>query len=369
MLSGDRGAGVKMRVYLDNELSPRPPDEVVEFLLPFFNKRAYGSPKVPHEPGLEAYQFIEEVLDHLGSMLNSEGDFTVVGSGTEANNLALMGIIRHLGRRGNLVTSSVEHRSVLGPLEDLSRVLEVRKAPVDEEGHVRVDELERLMDRDTIMVSVQMVNQETGAVHDIDAISDVTRDRGVLLHVDACDALGRLPIDLSKVDLLSLSGSKIYGPRGTGFLYVREDLDLEPIMSGSSGIQLLTPVDVNVPALAGFYRALQMFGSPDKWREVRRMRDGISEELEDLDVVMNSPADSVDTVNFSVRKEAGSLIIEASSRGLYLSQGTSDPVSYVLTAMGRPRELAANSLMLKLHPYMGWEEVDFTIEVLSELLR
>ncbi len=358
-----------MRVYLDNELSPRPPDEVVEFLTPFFNRRAYGSPKVPHEPGLEAYQFIEEVLDYLGSALNSEGDFTVVGSGTEANNLALRGIIRHLGRKGNLVTSSVEHRSVLGPLEDLSQVLEIRRAPVDEDGHVRIDELERLIDKDTLLVSVQMVNQETGAIHDIDAISDITSEKGVLLHVDACDALGRLPIDLSKVDLLSLSGSKIYGPKGTGFLYVREDLDLEPIMSGSTGIQLLTPVDVNIPSLAGFYRAFQMFGSPDKWKEVKKMRDRISEELEGFDVVMNSPADSVDTVNFSVRKEAGHLIIEASSRGLYLSQGTSDPVSYVLTAMGRSKELASNSLMLKLHPYMEWEEVDFTIEVLSELLR
>ncbi len=360
--------GANMRVYLDNELSPRPPDEVVEFLIPFFNKKAYGSPKVPHEPGLEAYQFIQEVLEHLSSLLNSEGDFTIVGSGTEANNLALRGMIRYLGRKGNLVVSSVEHRSVLGPVEDLSQVIEVRRAPVDENGRVRIEELERLMDGETVMVSIQMVNQETGAIHDIDAISDITREREVILHVDACDALGRLPIDLSKVDLLSLSGTKIYGPRGTGLLYVREDLDLTPIMSGSSGIQLLTPVDVNIPALAGFYRALQLFGSPDKWEEVKRMRDRIANELEGLNVVMNSPPDSVDTINFSVPEGAGSLILKASSRGLYLSQGTSDPVSYVLTAMGRSSELAANSLMLKLHPYMKWEEVDFTIEVLSDLL-
>ncbi|GEM_PF-2834087 len=358
-----------MRVYLDNELSPRPPDEIVEFLTPFFNKKAYGSPKVPHEPGLEAYQFIQEVLEYMGSLLNSEGDFTIVGSGTEANNLALKGIIRYLGRKGNLVTSSVEHRSVFGPLEDLSQVVGVRIAQVDEDGHVKVEEIEKLMDGETIMVSVQMVNQETGAIHDLDAVSDITRDKGVLLHVDACDALGRLPIDLSKVDLLSLSGSKIYGPRGVGFLYVREDLDLKPIMSGSSGIQLLTPVDVNVPALAGFYKALQLFGSHENWREVKMMRDRISEELEAMGVVMNSPPDSIDTINFSVNEGAGALILEASSRGLYLSQGTSEPVSYVLTAMGRPRDLAANSLMLKLHPYMRWKEVDFTIEVLSDLLR
>lgn len=358
-----------MRVYLDNELSPRPPDEVVEFLTPFFNKKAYGSPKVPHEPGLEAYQFIQEVLDHLNSLLKSEGEFTIVGSGTEANNLALRGTVRYLGRKGNLVVSSVEHRSVLGPLEDLSQVIEVRRAPVDESGHIKVEELEGLIDGETILVSVQMVNQETGAIHDLNAISDITRDKGVLLHVDACDALGRLSIDLSKVDLLSLSGSKIYGPRGVGFLYVREDLDLKPIMAGSSGIQLLTPVDVNVPALAGFYRALQLFGSPEKWEEVKRMRDRISQELESMDVVMNSPPDSVDTINFSVKGGAGALILEASSRGLYLSQGTSEPVSYVLTAMGRPREIAANSLMLRLHPYMSWGEVDFTIEVLSDLLK
>ncbi len=359
---------MSMRVYLDNELSPRPPDEVVEFLIPFFNKKAYGSPKVPHELGLEAYQFIQEVLEYLSSLLNSEGDFTIVGSGTEANNLALRGVIRYLGRRGNLVASSVEHRSVLGPLEDLSQIVEVRMAPVDEDGHVKVEKIEELIDGETVMVSVQMVNQETGAIHDLDTISDITKDKGVLLHVDACDALGRLPIDLSKVDLLSLSGSKIYGPRGIGLLYVREDLDLRPIMSGSSGIQLLTPVDVNVPALAGLYRALQLFGSPEKWEEVKRMRDRISEELEGMNVVMNSPSESVDTINFSVKEGAGALMLEASSRGLYLSQGTSEPVSYVLTAMGRPRELAANSLMLKLHPYIRWEEVDFTIKVLSDLI-
>ncbi|MDK2383817.1 MAG: hypothetical protein QI199_03260, partial [Candidatus Korarchaeota archaeon] len=108
--------------------------------------------------------------------------------------------------------------------------------------------------------------------------------------------------------------------------------------------------------------------SPEKWGEVKRMRDRISRELEGTGVVMNSPPDSIDTINFSVREGAGALILEASTRGLYLSQGTSEPVSYVLTAMGRARKLAANGLVLKLHPYMRWEEVEFTIEVLSDLL-
>ncbi len=357
-------------VYLDNELAPRPPDEVVDFLRPFFNRKAYGSPKVPHQPGLEAYEFVEEVLDYLSSHFRSDGDLTIVGSGTEANNLAIWSILESPGRRGNVVVSSVEHESILGMVDRLSSAgIHVRRVPVDREGRVIPEELTRAIDRDTLLVSVQMVNQETGTIQDIDAVSDITREKDVLLHVDACDALGRIPIDLSRVDLLSLSGSKIYGPRGTGILYAREDLDLNPMMSGSPGIQTLTPVDINIPSLAGFYMALRLFGSPEAWREAKRARDEIAEEIGDLVDEMNSPPDSVDTVNFSLREGAGSLIVEASSRGLYLSQGTSESPSRVLLAMGRSRDLAANSLMLRIHPYIRPDEVELSIEVLTDLLK
>ena len=358
-----------MEVYLDNELSPRPPDSVVDFIRPYFNEIAFGSPKVPHKLGLEAFEFIEEVLDLLGRKLNSDGDFTILGSGTEANNLAILGLAREY-RRGNIVVSEIEHRSILDTALSLQEMgFEIRMVPVDDKGHVRLEKLEELVDKDTILVGIQLVNQETGSIQDLRAVSDVVRDRGITLHVDACDALGRLPLDLREVDMLSLSGSKIYGPRGTGFLYVKQELDLKPMMSGSSGIQALTPVDINIPALAGFYKAFQLFGEPDVWRDVKAKRDRIAEELLNLGVTLNSPEEAIDVVNFSLGGGAGAFIMEASSRGIYLSQGTSEPVSHVLMAMGRERSLAENSLMIKLHPYITEEEVDFIIEVVSELIK
>ncbi len=358
---------MEMEVYLDNELSPRPPDEVINFMRPYFNLRGYGSPTVPHRLGLEAYELVQSVLDRMRAELRaSEGDFTIVGSGTEANNLAILG----LKKRGRVIISSIEHRSVLDTAYKLRELgCDVREVEVDEEGHIKLDSLESQISRDTLLVSIQAVNQEVGSIQDIRAIADIVHDKGSLFHVDACDALGKLDLDLRWVDMASLSGSKIYGPRGVGFLYVKEEIELTPLMKGSPGLQNLTPVSINIPALAGFLKAFDIFGKSDRWINVKKFKDRLSEFLRDLKgVIINSPEEAIDVVNFSVSHGAGRVIIEASNRGLYISQGTNEDVSYVLKAMGRDAPIAKNSLMLKLHPYISYKEIEVTINILSDIL-
>ncbi|RLF22475.1 MAG: cysteine desulfurase [Thermoprotei archaeon] len=377
-------------VYFDHENSGWVPPEVVEAMLPFFNIRGYGHPAITNLPGWEAYEVVETTRELVMKVISArQGDDVVfTHSGTEANNLAIMGTALANKKRGTkIVISSIEHPSVIYPAQELEELgFRVVMVPVDGEGFIDPEILNAMVDKETILVSTQMVNHEIGTIQELRELVKAAKDANpeVIFHTDAIDALGRIPIDVSKlgVDLLSLSSHKIHGPKGVGALYVREGVKLKPIIHGALSTQKLWPGVENVPALAGFRKAIELAfeNFEANVAHMRQLRDkllnGILERVDD--VLVNGPIGdrrAPDNVNVSfLYIEGESLTVELSLRGVYVSSGSActsrilEP-SHVLLAIGRKHEEAHGSIMFRISRYHKEEDIDYALSQIPEAVE
>lgn len=374
-------------VYFDSENSGYVPNEVVKEMIPYFNTVGYGHPSITHRPGWEAYDVMSRTKDLLSSVLraSSPDEFTIVHSGTEANNLAVLGhALASKVRRGNIVVSAIEHLSVIHPAEMAEKLLgfKVVRVPVDGEGFADPEILKEFIDKNTSLVSIQMVNHEIGTVQDIQEISKLVKEinPGAVFHTDAADAFGKIPIDLKRlenVDMLTISSHKIHGPRGVGVLFVREGVRLEPILWGQLSSEKLWPGVENVPLIAGFRKAIELAfdGFDSNVARMRELRDmlirGILEAVPN--VLVNGPTDinrrSPDNANLSfLYVEGEALTVELSINGVYVSSGSActsrvlEP-SHVLLAIGRRHEEAHGSILFKTSRYHTREDISYTLEV------
>lgn len=382
-------------VYFDHENSGWVPPEVVEAMLPYFNKRGYGHPSITNKPGWEAYEVIWEARKLLAEALgiSSPDEVVFTHSGTEANNLAILGTaLASKGRGGKIIVSAIEHLSVIFPAEFAARLtgMDVIKVPVDEEGFVDPEVLATYVSKDTVLVSVQLVNHEIGTIQNVRELAKVVKDINpdALFHTDACDALGRVNIDVRElgVDLLTVSSHKILGPKGAGALYVRKGVRLEPIVKGQLSTQTLWPGVENVPAIAGFKKALELALRDLRTRKygIARLRDKLIDGLlsEVPHTLLNGPRGdrrSPDNVNVSfLYVEGEALTVELSLKGIYVSSGSActsrvlEP-SHVLLAIGRKHEEAHGSILFKLTRYHSEEDVEYVLsrvpEAVSRLRR
>lgn len=250
-------------VYFDLENSGYVPDDVVNAMLPYFNKRGYGHPAITHRLGWEALDLIVSTKELVAKTLNLANPENLVftHSGTEANNLAIQGYLianRNKLRGKKVLVSSIEHLSVIFPAQFVSELLglEVIKVPVDEEGFVDPEVLKYYVDKDVGLVSIQLVNHEIGTIQNLRDLIEVVRDKNpdVVFHTDASDAYGKVRIDLRDldVDMMTLSSHKIHGPRGVGILYVRDGVKIEPILRGQLSVEKLWPGVELTPLIAGF---------------------------------------------------------------------------------------------------------------------
>ncbi|MEM1935971.1 MAG: cysteine desulfurase family protein [Sulfolobales archaeon] len=377
-------------VYFDNENSGYVPREVVEEMIPYFNSIGYGHPSITHKPGWEAYEVLYKTKELLTKVLNAEGlgEFAFVHSGTEANNLAVLGYaLANRGRGGKIVVSAIEHLSVIYPAEEAERLFGFRvvRVPVDSEGFVDPEVLKEFVDGSTSLVSIQMVNHEIGTVQNIFELSKVVKEVNprAVFHTDAADAFGKIPIDLKKlehVDMVTLSSHKIHGPRGVGVLFIREGVRVEPVLKGQLSYEKLWPGVENVPLIAGFRKAVEL-AYRDFDLNVAKMREardllvrGILEKVSD--VLVNGPSDfsmrSPDNANLSfLYVEGEALTVELSINGVYVSSGSActsrilEP-SHVLLAIGRKHEEAHGSILFKTSRYHTREDIEYTLEVLPK---
>ncbi|RLG81143.1 MAG: cysteine desulfurase [Thermoprotei archaeon] len=369
-------------VYFDLENSGWVPPEVVEAMLPYFNRHGYGHPSITNKPGWEALEALLEAQSFIASSIGAgEQELFFTHSGTEANNLAIIGsALANRGRGKKIVVSAIEHYSVLLPASELAKQgFEVVQVPVDGEGFVDLDILESLIDENTLLVSIQMVNHEIGVIQPIKAISEIVKDKNpnTLIHTDAVDAYTRIPIDVNKlqIDLLTLSSHKILGPKGAGALYVREGVKIEKILHGALSTQPYWPGVENIPAIVGFRKAaeLALDNMEDKMRYVANLRDrllkGITDRVEDF--LVNGPIGSKrvpDNLNLSfLYIEGEALTIELSLRGVYVSSGSAcssrilEP-SHVLLAIGRKHEEAHGSILFKITRYHTVDDIEYALD-------
>ncbi|MCD6312519.1 MAG: cysteine desulfurase, partial [Thaumarchaeota archaeon] len=282
---------------------------------------------------------------------------------------------------------SIEHLSVKFPAERLQEQgFKLVEIPVDKEGFINLDYLSSQVNDETLMVSVAAVNHEIGTIQDLKAVAEVAKDKDpdIVVHTDACDALGRIPLDLEKlgIDMASFSGHKVYAPKGVGALYMREGVKLEPILYGQLSSQKLWPGIENVPSIAGFSKALELFRENfDQYRDkMRKLRDilidGILDQIDN--VFLNGPKGdrrSVDNVNVSFLScEGEALTVELSLRGVYVSSGsactsrTLEP-SHVLLAIGRQYEIAHGSVLMKVSPLHSEEDIEYALSQLVEAVE
>ena len=382
--------GIKKEVYLDQENSTPTPMEIVEAMIPYFTEKAYGNPTVTHKPGWMAYETIqkasEQVANYIGATSTEEINFTP--SETESNNLALIGTALANKKKGNnIVISQIEPLSI----DFSSKILEkygfkVDKVPVDEKGFVNLEKLSDIVNNETILVSIMLVNHEIGTIEPIKQAVETVKEKNpdTLFHTDASDAYAKIPINIKKlgVDLMTLSSYKILGPRGIGALYTKEGVKIERLLEGQIGTQKLWPGVENTPLIMGFLKASELAfkNFNENVSQMKKLRDklikGIPEEISET--FLNGPKGNKrapDNVNISfLHCEGESLTIELSLKGVYVSSGSActrrilQP-SHVLTAIGKKFEEAHGSILMKVTRYHTKEDIEYVLKVFPEAVN
>lgn len=378
---------LRREVYLDIENSSPVPTDVVDAMVPYYGRLAYGNPTLTHKPGWEAFEVIMESSQRIASFLKCKSveEVNFTPGETEANNLAIMGTALAIKEKARkIVVSEVEPINVLHVVEMLQKNgFTATKIPVDSEGFLNLDILSDAIDHETALVSLSTVNHEIGTVQPIKEAVEIVQDKNkeTVFHTDASDAYGKVPFDVQDlgVDMATVSSYKILGPRGMGCLYVKEGVELERILEGQIGTQRLWPGVENTPLIVGFTKASELIFQDfeENVERIKKLRDklvdGITSRVADIE--LNGPVGTrraPDNANISfLRCEGEALTIELSLSGVYVSSGSAcsrrllQP-SHVLVAIGRKFDQAHGSILMKVSRVHTEEDINYALEVIPK---
>ena len=375
-----------MQAYLDNSATTVCEPGVVEKVVQMMNV-VFGNPSAMHNKGVEAENYIKEAKEIIAKTLKvQEKEIIFTSGGTESNNLAIMGCGAANHRMGkHLITTKIEHPSVGNVMKHMEEEgFEVTYLPVDENGIVKLDKLREALRPDTMLVSVMYVNNEVGAVQPIEEIGQIVKanNRSTLFHVDAIQGYGKYRIHPKKmgIDLLSVSGHKIHGPKGIGFLYCDSKVKIKPILFGGGQQRDLRSGTENVPGIVGLAEAAKEIYTDfeEKMERLYDVKAYFVEKIEELDNVKingltgKNSAPHVVSVSFpGIRSEV--LLHSLEEREIYASAGSAcasnkPAVSETLKAMNVPKEHLDSTLRFSFSVHTTKEEIDYCIEVLKGLL-
>lgn len=357
---------------------------VMEAMKPFFSEK-YGNPSSLYSFAQEAKKAMEEAREKIADLINSSSSEVIFTSGgTESDNLAIKGVAFANKKKGkHIITSSIEHHAVLHPCEWLEKMgFEVTYLPVDNKGFVSVDKLEEEIRNDTILISIMHANNEIGTIEPIEEIGKIAKERGIYFHTDAVQTVGKIPVDVEKmnVDLLTISGHKMYGPKGVGALYVRKGTKITPLIHGGGHERNLRSGTENVSGIVGFGKAAEL-AAREMDKEAKRLvklRDRLIEgALKIENSWLNGPRKRrlPNNVNIGFKFiEGESLILELDFSGIYANTGSacsskSLKPSHVLTAIGLRPEETHGSLRFTLGKQNSDEDVDYVLEVLPNVVE
>jgi cysteine desulfurase len=370
---------VKLPIYLDNHATTPVDPHVLEAMLPFFTQ-TFGNPASRnHRFGWAAATAVENARKQVAKLINASAQEIVFTSGaTESNNLAIKGVARHYRERGNdIVTLPTEHKAVLDSAKRLkAEGFRVTFARVQSDGLVDLDDLKRAITEKTVLVSIMAANNEIGVLQPLAEIGRLCHERGVLFHTDAAQAAGKIPLDVEvmHIDLLSIAGHKMYGPKGVGALYVRRrgsPVELAPIIDGGGHEGGMRSGTLNVPGIVGLGKACEICRElmPEESRRLAtlrdRLKDGLLAALEGVHINGSLEHRLPNNLNVSFRGiELAALMMDlndvALSSGSACTSATPEP-SYVLEALRVPDELAQTPLRFGLGRFNTEEEVDYTV--------
>ena len=373
---------MKPLIYLDNAATTKTAGEVVEAMLPYFSER-FGNPSSIYSLGAESKEAVTQARETIAASLGAKAnEIYFTAGGSEADNWAIKAAAEAYEDRGrHIITSKIEHHAVLHTCEYLEKKgFTVTYVDVDENGIVKMDDLEAAIRPDTILISIMFANNEIGTLQPVREIGELAKKHGILFHTDAVQAYGQLPIDVDAchIDMLSASGHKLNGPKGIGFLYIRKGLRLRSFVHGGGQERARRAGTENVPGIVGLgaavRRALRIM--EEKAAKETALRDYLIERLEAEVAYCRLNGDRYrrlpNNVNFSFRfVEGESLLIMLDMEGICASSGSActsgslDP-SHVLLAIGLPHEIAHGSLRLTLSEETTKEELDRVVEVVKK---
>ena len=370
-------------IYLDNAATTRTAKEAVDAMLPFFSE-SYGNASSIYKLGADSKRAVNEAREIIARSIGaSPQEIYFTAGGSEADNWALIAAAEACETKGkHIITSKIEHHAVLHTCDYLEkRGFSVTYLDVDENGLVRPDELEAAIRHDTILISIMFANNEIGTLQPIKEIGEIARRRGILFHTDAVQAYGHVPVSLSEypVDMLSASGHKIGGPKGIGFLYIRQGVKIRSFIHGGQQERGRRAGTENVPGIVGFGAAAgkAMDTLSERVEKETGMRDYLIRRITQEIPYCRLNGDRVkrlpNNVNVSFQFiEGESLLIMLDMKGICASSGSActsgslDP-SHVLLAIGLPHEIAHGSLRLTLSEENTTEELDYVVETIKEI--
>ncbi len=372
----------KRRVYMDHGATTPLREEVLEAMLPFL-KDNFGNPSSIHTWGRETRRAVETAREKIAATLGAEPDeICFTSGGTESNNIAIFGAAKLQRRGGHIITSAVEHHAVFDVCRELAQSgYRVTFLPVDRFGEVSMEDLRAALVPDTFLISIMTANNEVGTLQPVAEIGALAREKGVLFHTDAVQAVGQVPINLRElpIDFLSMSAHKINGPKGTGALFIRRGVKVASLHHGGGQEHRLRPGTENVPGIIGLGRALELAGPeiPQKSHHLAALRDRLIHGLLAIeDVYLNGhPKRRLPgNANVSFRYiEGESILLSLDLQGVAASSGSactsgSTEASHVLTAMKLEPENTHGSVRFSLGRGNTVDDVDYVLQILPPIV-
>lgn len=377
-----------MEAYLDNAATTRVLDSVKDIMVETLCS-AYGNPSSMHIKGMEAEAYIKKTKEIISKNLKVEPkEIVFTSGGTESNNLALIGAALGNKRTGNhIITTRIEHPSVHNPLIHLEELgFRISYIEVDRLGRVCIDKLMEAVCQDTIIVSIMYVNNEVGSVQDIEHLSKLVKEKNpkILFHVDAIQAFGKYQIYPKRlgIDLLSISGHKIHGPKGSGLLFIKDRVKVKPIIFGGDQQKGMRSGTENVPAIAGLGQAvLDIYKDHDeKITRLYKIKQSFINKISEIDnIIINGNCDNIResaphiiSVGFlGIKSEV--LLHSLEDKGIFVSAGSAcasnhPSLSGTLKAMGVNNDYLDSTIRFSLSIYSTMEEIEYTIEKLKEIV-
>jgi cysteine desulfurase len=374
---------MRKKIYLDYAATTPADPRVLKMMFPYFTQD-FGNTMSPHSYGQKANQALEKSRKIIADFIKANPEeIFFTSSATESNNLALKGVVfaNKYRQKNHLIVSQIEHECVLESAKWLQKQgFETTFLPVDQYGLINIKELEKAIREETVLVSIIHGNNEIGTIQDISAIGKLCRKKGVYFHTDASQSLGKVPIDVKKmnIDLLTASSHKIYGPKGAALLYVRKGVVIEPILHGGGHESGLRSSTINVAAIVGFAKACEILCKEGRKEseEVTKLRDLLIKKI--LTRIKGARLNGhpkkrlSNNVNISFAGVEGeSLLLELDFYGIAVSTGsacsskTLEP-SHVLIALGLKPQEAHGSLRISLGRFIKEEDIDYFFEKLNE---
>jgi cysteine desulfurase len=370
-------------IYLDYNATTPLCDAAREAMLPYFSQH-FGNPSSIHRAGRNARAAVDNARDKIAALIRAKpNEIVFTGGGTEACNLAVLGLARcRMAGGGHIICEKTEHHAVLHAVEHLEKHegFEVTWLDTSNDGIVDLDQLANAIRPATRLVSIMTANNETGVIQPMRQISQICRERGVLLHSDCVQAFGKIDLDVSLVDAASFAAHKFYGPKGIGFLFLRSGLSLQPVLFGGSHENQRRPGTENVPAIAGMAAAAELVLGNRQAEQDRllKLRDElwnlISQNVPDAKLNGENAPRLANTLNVSLFGiDSEMLLIALDLKGVCASSGSACMVgsvsaSHVLLAMGLPVERARSAVRLSLGKQTTAQEIAATGKIVGEIV-